>query len=212
MAEAKTRLNYRGYGPFLPYGNIERIVRDAGRVELLVDTDVAPVLEKWAVRRGYYVRTQDTYVEISIVPFAEEKRPRRGGAAKQAAKVHAPEEARLVVDEKAWRSDLAEKISNVTYIISAVLKAPMLYRGSPKTPAFRAIIATKKPMLVRISLNTTDYFILLLGHRVIAAAQLGAPLTPEQTKSIIEQMEAKDALITVYDASGLDVGREAQKQ
>ena len=201
-----TRLDYRGYGPFLPYGSIERILRDAGNVEVAVDPDTLPLIKKWATKRGYYAYIEHgNVITLSLVPLEKEAKT----SAKRAKIVEkaAPEEVRMVVDKSRWRSDIAEKIANVTYIIGAVLKAPILYRGSPRSPAFRTLLASKKPMLVRVSLNATDYFMLLLGNHVIAAAQLGAPLTPEQAASVIEQTEKSDALITIYDASGLDIAK-----
>ena len=202
-----TRLDYRGYGPFLPYGSIERILRDAGNVEVAVDSDTLPVIKKWATKRGYYAYIEHgNVITLSLVPLEKESTKASAKRAKIVEKA-APEEVRMVVDKSRWRSDIAEKIANVTYIIGAVLKAPILYRGSPRSPAFRTLLASKKPMLVRVSLNATDYFMLLLGNHVVAAAQLGAPLTPEQTTSIIEQTEKSDALITIYDASGLDIAK-----
>ena len=201
-----TRLDYRGYGPFLPYGSIERILRDAGNVEVAVDPDTLPLIKKWATKRGYYAYIEHgNVIMLSLVPLEKESK----SPAKRAKIVEevAPKEIRMVVDKSRWRSDIAEKIANVTYIIGAVLKAPILYRGSPHKPAFRTLLASKKPMLVRVSLNATDYFMVLLGNHVIAAAQLGAPLTPEQAASVIEQAEKSDALITIYDASGLDIAK-----
>ena len=210
MSQA-TRLDYRGLGPFLPYGNIERILRDAGSIELSLDPDAAPLIERWAAKRGYHAyRRGEGVVLLSLIPVETAEKPSAAARAAPAAP-QAPEKIELVIDERTWRTDLAEKIANVTYIISAVLKAPMLYRGPPRSPAYRALLASKKPLLMRISLNATDYFVLMVGNRVIAAAQLGAPLTPQQAKSIIDQLESSDALITIYDASSLEVGREAAK-
>ncbi len=206
---SQTRLDYRGYGPFLPYGSIERLLRDAGNVEVLVDEDTVPLLKKWAVKRGYYAYIeQGNTIILSLIPLEREPRAKR--RVEKAVEKAAPEEVKLRVDRSKWRSDLSEKIANVTYIIGAVLKAPILYRGSPKSPAFRTLLTTKKPMLARVSLNATDYFLLLVGNHVVAAAQLGAPLTPDQAETIIEQMEKSDALVTIYDASGLDVGKEVK--
>ncbi len=211
MSQA-TRLDYRGLGPFLPYGNIERILRDAGSIELSLDPDAAPLIEKWASKRGYHAyRRGEGVVLLSLIPVEAAEKASAAARAASAAAPQAPEKIEIVIDEKAWRTDLAERIANVTYIISAVLKAPMLYRGPPRSPAYRALLASKKPLLMRISLNATDYFVLMIGNRVVAAAQLGAPLTPQQAKSIIEQLESSDALITIYDASSLEVGREAAK-
>jgi energy-converting hydrogenase Eha subunit A len=202
-----TRLDYRGYGPFLPYGSIERILRDAGNVEVAVDPDTIPVLKTWATKRGYYAYIEHgNVITLSLIPL--EKEPRAARKARNVVEKAAPQEVKIVIDKPRWRNDVSEKIANVTYIISAVLKAPILYRGSPRSPAFRTLLASKKPMLVRVSLNATDYFMLLLGNHVIAAAQLGAPLTPEQTSSVIEQMEKSDALITIYDVSGLDIAKD----
>ena len=208
MSQA-SRLDYRGYGPFLPYGSVERVLRDAGTVEVLVDNDTLPLLKRWATKRGYYAYIEDgNVVVLSLIPLEKEPGTRR--RVERAVEKAAPEDVHLVVDGKAWRNDLSEKIANVTYIIGAVLKAPILYRGSPRSPAFRTLIATKKPMLVRVSLNATDYFMLLYGNHVLAAAQLGAPLTPEQTKTVLEQVEREDVLVTVYDASGLDIAKEVK--
>jgi len=204
---SQTRLDYRGYGPFLPYGSIERLLRDTGNVEVVVDEDTVPLIKKWAMKRGYYAYIEKgNVITLSLIPLEREPEARR--RIEKVVEKAAPEDVKLRVDREKWRSDLSEKIANVTYIIGAVLKAPILYRGSPRSPAFRTLLATRKPMLARVSLNATDYFLLLLGNHVIAAAQLGAPLTPEQAETVIEQLEKTDVLVTIYDASGLDIGKE----
>ena len=110
----------------------------------------------------------------------------------------------LRVDEKGWRSDISEKLSDVTFVITTVLKAPITYRGPARGPGFHSAISSKSGVLLRASIGGQDYFRYIVEGRVLAGAQIGRPLTPKQAESIVEQLKSSgDAVVTVYDASGM---------
>ncbi len=203
---AQNLVDYRGLGPFLPFGVLERMVRDMGTVTVAVDPGVEPLVMTWAQRRGYYAAHQDGAVLISIAPIETEtvrpaaERAAAGGAGKAAAKAVAAVELR--VDAENWRSDVAEKLSDVTFIITTVLRAPIVYRGPARGPAFNSAIGVKSGVLLRASIGGQDYFIYVVEGRVLAAAQIGRPLTPKQAESLVQQLkEGGDVVVTVYDAS-----------
>lgn len=197
-------IDYKGLGPFLPFGVLERMVRDMGTVTVAVDPGVESLLARWASRRGYYARVGDGTVIVSVAPIevAEERPGARRGAEQAAPAAAAVGAVELRVDEKNWRSDIAEKLADVTFIIGTVLRAPIVYRGPAQGPGFASAVSSKGGVLIRVSLNAQDYFIFVSEGRVLAAAQIGRPLTPGQAKSIVEQLgKNPDTLVTIYDAS-----------
>ncbi|NOZ88581.1 MAG: hypothetical protein GXO15_01505 [Crenarchaeota archaeon] len=198
---AQNLVDYRGLGPFLPFGVLERMVRDMGTVTVAVDPGVEPLVMTWAQRRGYYAARRDGVVLISVAPIETESvKPTVEASGKTSAKAVTAVELR--VDVENWRSDIAEKLSDVTFIITTVLRAPIVYRGPARGPAFNSAIGVKSGVLLRASIGGQDYFIYVVEGRVLAAAQIGRPLTPKQAESLVQQLkEGGDVVVTVYDAS-----------
>lgn len=200
----RTSLDYRGMGPFLPYGALERMLRDAGTLRLRVDEGVSELVALWASRRGYYSAVQDGTVIVSVAPLElietprERKAAKREAAAKQAAAAAAVVK-QLSVDKSGWRSDIAQKLTDIAFVIKTVLHSQILYRGPARGPAFNSTLSGK--VLLRVSLSDQDYFIYVVNGKVLAAAQIGRALTPEQAESLLEQLKSPDVIVTVYDAS-----------
>lgn len=204
-------LDYRGMGPFLPYAAIEKALREMGAVRLRVDPEVADVLAVWAKRRGYTVELAGDMVVVSLAPElaaeATEAVPAREAevAAGEAAAVeaHAPPvpQTSIRVSEE-WRSDISERLADVVFVIEAVLRAPILYRGPVSTKEFASAVGGDK-VLVRVQLNGQDYFLYIERGVVKAASQIGASLTPKQAETVVEQVLSANPTVTVYDASKL---------
>ncbi|OWJ55435.1 hypothetical protein [Pyrodictium delaneyi] len=199
-------LELRGMGPFIPYNLIEKLIRRTGEAIVDVDKEAVSVVERWAAKRGYSIKRLNDYrIRISIVAGAAAKL--ETVQAKAPARPQAAEEKmfKLVVDEKKWSKEMSEKLANVTYVIETVLRAPILYRGPLAGADFVAALSRKKLVLLRISVDNSDYFIAADNGRVVAAAQLGMPLNPEQVKNVIESLRGRsDVLVTIYDISSID--------
>ena len=203
-------LDYRGMGPFLPYAAIEKALREMGAVRLRVDPEVADVLAVWAKRRGYTVELAGDMVVVSLAPElaaeATEAVPAReaevaaGAAAVEAQAPSVPQTSIRVGEE--WRSDISERLADVVFVIEAVLRAPILYRGPVSTKEFASAVGGDK-VLVRVQLNGQDYFLYIERGVVKAASQIGASLTPKQAETVVEQVLSANPTMTVYDASKL---------
>ncbi len=203
----ETVLDYRGMGPFLPYATIEKALREMGAVRLRVDPEVADVLAVWARRRGYTVELAEDTIVVSLAPELTEAIPAKEAeaAAGEAVAVEAQAPPVPQVSIKAseeWRSDISERLADVVFVIEAVLRAPILYRGPVSTKEFASAIGGDK-VLVRVQLNGQDYFLYIERGAVKAASQIGAPLTPKQAETVVEQMLSANPTVTVYDASKL---------
>ena len=203
-------LDYRGMGPFLPYAAIEKALREMGAVRLRVDPEVADVLAVWAKRRGYTVELAGDMVVVSLAPElaaeATEAVPAReaevaaGAAAVEAQAPSVPQTSIRVGEE--WRSDISERLADVVFVIEAVLRAPILYRGPVSSKEFASAVGGDK-VLVRVQLNGQDYFLYIERGVVKAASQIGASLTPKQAETVVEQVLSANPTMTVYDASKL---------
>jgi hypothetical protein len=194
-------------GPFLPYATIEKALREMGAVRLRVDPEVADVLAVWARRRGYTVELAEDTIVVSLAPELTEAIPAKEAeaAAGEAVAVEAQAPPVPQVSIKAseeWRSDISERLADVVFVIEAVLRAPILYRGPVSTKEFASAIGGDK-VLVRVQLNGQDYFLYIERGAVKAASQIGAPLTPKQAETVVEQMLSANPTVTVYDASKL---------
>jgi len=197
-------------GPFLPYAAIEKALREMGAVRLRVDPEVADVLAVWAKRRGYTVELAGDMVVVSLAPElaaeATEAVPAReaevaaGAAAVEAQAPSVPQTSIRVGEE--WRSDISERLADVVFVIEAVLRAPILYRGPVSTKEFASAVGGDK-VLVRVQLNGQDYFLYIERGVVKAASQIGASLTPKQAETVVEQVLSANPTMTVYDASKL---------
>ena len=203
----ETILDYRGMGPFLPYAAIEKALREVGSLKLRVDPEVADVLAVWAKRRGYVVEVVEDAVVVSLVPEIAEAAPVREAAEETAEEALAVEaqppapQVSIKVSEE-WRSDISERLADIVFVIEAVLRAPILYRGPISTNEFASAIGGDK-VLVRVQLSGQDYFLYIERGAVKAASQIGASLTPKQAETIVEQMLSENSTVTVYDASKL---------
>ncbi len=205
---AETILDYRGMGPFLPYAAIEKALREVGSLRLRVDPEVADVLATWAKRRGYVVEVVEDTVVISLAPEIAEAAPVREvaeAAAEEslAVETQAPPmpQVSIKVSEE-WRKDISERLADIVFVIEAVLRAPILYRGPISTNEFASAIGGDR-VLVRVQLSGQDYFLYIERGAVKAASQIGASLTPKQAETIVEQMLSENPTVTVYDASKL---------
>ena len=191
-------IDFRGLGPFLPYKRIGDILKRRKYVIIKVDPDVRVLVEKWSVNNGYYVypESNDTLV-IST-------RPRGSGG--PGASVVSPgkavnEQPVLVIDYDGWKAELAREIANTANALRIVLEAPLICRGSIRSNACRSALSLRKRLFIRASLSDADYFLVAVEGRVIAAAQLGAPLSPSQAEELLNQLFDEDVLVTVYDIS-----------
>ncbi|ABM80123.1 hypothetical protein [Hyperthermus butylicus] len=193
----ETVLELTGMGGFIPYSTIENLVRKTGKIIVSLDADAVPLVEKWARRRGYAVEHLGEG-KLRILSPAE-----AAAAKPQAvpARVEAP-----VLEPSAWDGELARRLADISYVLSIVLRAPIIYRGPVNLPDFRAALTSKGPILLRVQLNATDYFLLIRDGRVVAAAQLGAELNPEQAKNILDHVfEKGDMIVTVYNLSSANL-------
>ena len=193
MARGESVLDLRGMGGFIPYWSIEDLVKKTGEAVISVDDAVEKLIEIWARRRGYTVeRLGKALLRI-----------RAGGGVVEVLK---PREEVLRVSEKEWDSEFSQKLSDISRIVEVVLKAPILYRGRADREELTKIVKRPGTLLLRFHVGPADYFFVARGSVVIAAAKLGAPLSPAQAKSILETaLKDKNVSVTIYDVSTIAI-------
>jgi len=188
-------LDLREMGGFIPYAAVEELVKKTGRIIVTADPEAVRLLRLWAERRGYNV---EVVSEDRIVI----RRPAAQAAVASTAPAEAAAPLLLPVDRSGWDSQLSQKLSEARFIINVVLGAPIVYRGPAGTPEFRAAIGGDGPYLLRVQLTGADYFLVIRGGRVVAGAQLGAPINPDQAENITRTLfEDSGIHVTIYDIS-----------
>jgi len=193
VARGESVLDLRGMGGFIPYWSIEDLVKKTGEAVISVDDAVERLIEIWARRRGYTVERLGRAL----------LRIRAGGGVVEALK---PREEVLSVSEKEWDSELSQKLSDISRIVEVVLKAPILYRGRVNKEEIARIVKRPGTLLIRFHVGAVDYFFVAKGSAIIAAAKLGAPLSPAQARSILETvLKDKDVSVTIYDVSTVTI-------
>jgi len=194
MARDSGVLDLRGMGGFIPYWSIEDLVKKTGEAVVNIDEAVERLIEIWARRRGYSVeRIGKALLRI-----------RAGGGVEAAAKLR--EEEILGVSEEKWDAELAQKLSDISRIVEVVLKAPILYRGRVDRAELAKIVKRPGALLLRFHIGASDYFFVSKEATIIAAAKLGAPLSPAQAKSVLEAaLKDRNVSVTVYDISAVTI-------
>lgn len=192
MAREDSVLDLRGMGGFIPYWSIEDLVKKTGEAVVSVDDAVERLVEIWARRRGYAVeKLGKSLLRIRAGGVVETVRPR---------------EEVLSVSEKKWDSELAQKLSDISRIVEVVLKAPILYRGRVDEGELVKIVKRPGTLLLRFHVGAADYFFVVRESVIIAAAKLGAPLSPAQARSILETaLKDKNVSVTIYDVSTITI-------
>ena len=192
MARDTSVLDLRGMGGFIPYWSIEDLVKKTGEAVINVDDAVEKLIEIWARRRGYSVER----IGRALL------RIRAGGT----VEIPKPREEILSVSEDKWDNELAQKLSDISRIVEVVLKAPILYRGRADRAELAKIVKRPGALLLRFHIGASDYFFVSKEETIIAAAKLGAPLSPAQAKSVLETaLKDKNVSVTVYDISAVTI-------
>ena len=193
MARDSGVLDLRGMGGFIPYWSIEDLVKKTGEAVINVDDAVEKLIEIWARRRGYSVeRLGKALLRIKAGGTVEVLKPR--------------EEEILGVSEDKWDTGLAQKLSDISRIVEVVLKAPILYRGRADRAELAKIVKRPGVLLLRFHIGASDYFFVSKEATIIAAAKLGAPLSPAQAKSVLESaLKDRSVSVTVYDISAVTI-------
>ena len=194
MARDSGVLDLRGMGGFIPYWSIEDLVKKTGEAVINVDDAVEKLIEIWARRRGYSVeRIGKALLRIRV-----------SGGAEAVAKPR--EEEILGVSEDKWDADLAQKLSDISRIVEVVLKAPILYRGRADRAELAKIVKRPGVLLLRFHIGASDYFFVSKEATIVAAAKLGAPLSPAQAKNVLEAaLKDRNVSVTVYDISAVTI-------
>ena len=187
---AGPQLDLRGYRGFIPYREIEDGIEKLGELLVAVDLEAEPLIEAWARARGLTVaRTGDNMLKLLRRGPA---RPRRGESAPASP---AP---RLWIDHGSWNKRLSEQLADISYVMNNVIQAPVIYRGHPTGFDYGKLRA--RSVLLRVTLPDSDYFLAVRSGRIVAAAQLGKPLSSSQAENILGTLLShKEALLTVYD-------------
>ncbi len=193
MARDASVLDLRGMGGFIPYWSIEDLVKKTGEAVINVDEAVEKLIEIWARRRGYSVeRLGKALLRIKAGGTVESFKPR--------------EEEILGVSEDKWSNDLSQKLSDISRIVEVVLKAPILYRGRADRAELAKIVKRPGTLLLRFHIGASDYFFVSKEATIIAAAKLGAPLSPAQAKSVLEAaLKDRSVSVTIYDISAVTI-------
>ncbi len=192
MARDTSVLDLRGMGGFIPYWSVEDLVKKTGEAIINVDEAVEKLIEIWARRRGYSVeRIGKALLRI-----------RAGGT----VEIPKPREEILSVSEDKWDAELAQKLSDISRIVEVVLKAPILYRGRADRAELSKIVKRPGALLLRFHIGASDYFFVSKEAMVVAAAKLGAPLSPAQARSVLETaLKDRNVSVTVYDIGSITI-------
>jgi hypothetical protein len=189
-------LDLRGMGGFIPYTAVEELVKKTGKIAVAADAEAIRLLRRWAERRGYRVEVAS---EDRIVISKPAATPAPTAAAP-------PTHVTIPIEKKSWDMQWSQKLSEVKFIINVVLGAPIIYRGPVRTPEFRAAISGEGPYLLRVQLAGADYFLMIRGGRVVAGAQLGVPINPDQAENIIKTVfEDGEVQVTIYNISSIEL-------
>ncbi len=192
MARDSSVLDLRGMGGFIPYWSIEDLVKKTGEAVVNVDDAVERLIEIWARRRGYSVEKLGKAL----------LRIKAGGAP---VTTIVREEALNVAEDK-WDNELAQKLSDISRIVEVVLKAPILYRGRADKAEIAKIVKRPGVLLLRFHIGASDYFFVSKEATIVAAAKLGAPLSPAQARSVLEAaFKDKNVSVTIYDISSVTI-------
>ena len=193
MARDSGVLDLRGMGGFIPYWSIEDLVKKTGEAVINVDEAVEKLIEIWARRRGYSVeRIGRALLRIRVGGGIEALKPR--------------EEEILGISEDKWDADLAKKLSDISRVVEVVLKAPILYRGRADRAELAKIVKRPGVLLLRFHIGASDYFFVSKEATIIAAAKLGAPLSPAQARSVLEAaLKDRNVSVTIYDISAVTI-------
>ncbi|KSW12450.1 hypothetical protein CF15_06920 [Pyrodictium occultum] len=186
-------LDLRGYRGFIPYRELERSMEGVRELRLAVDPEAVPLVEAWARLQGL----QASLAEDGTLRLARRGDKQGGAKEKVEREAAAPP---LWVDHGSWDSELSKRLSDAGYIVNTVIQAPVLYRGHPS--GFNYDRLRGRSALLRVTMPDSDYFLAVRGGRVVAAAQLGKPLSPRQAETLLATLQSSsEALLTVYNTS-----------
>ncbi len=190
------RLDYRGFGGFIPFTELEKAVRRSMRV--LVYTDPKPVSElvaAWARSRGFSVRVEEA------IDHAEVLIERRGGVEEVVEEAKPPIIEFSLEVSPDYDDAMAAKLANLPEVVRMVIKSPILFRGPINDPHL-ARIMTREAMgklLLRLTVGGTDYLFYIEKGVVKAAARVGAPLGRREAESLLKKLVGeRQILVTLY--------------
>jgi len=202
VAEGIPRLEFRGLGPFIRYGDIQAALRRSKRVTISIDADAEPLLEAWA--RKHQMRLQKMGEGVFMISLEE------GVLEKPVARVEVPdyippELARLVPSPTVtkWRRDLSEKLADPAQLLGIVLRAKTLYRGPARGEKFEDLLRREDPVLLKATIDGGDVVLIIRRGDVIAGARMNNPLTETEAKAILQRVLREGAGVTIYDVAAL---------
>ncbi len=202
MAEGVPRLEFKGLGPFIRYGDIQAALRRSRRVTVSIDLDAEPLLETWA--RKHLIKVQKMSEGIYLLAFEE------ASLEKPAARLEIPDYipqdlARLVPSPTItkWRRDLSEKLADPAQLLGLVLRAQTLYRGPARGEEFEDLLRREDPVLLKATIDGNDVVLVIRHGDVIAGARINNALTETEAKAILQRVLREGLSVTIYDVAAL---------
>ncbi len=194
-------LDYRGYGGFIPFTELEKAARRSHRLEVLLDQGApSRLVAMWASSRGLHARVEagagwDRVVIERGVP--SEAQPE----AVEEREVERVSEVRLVVSA-AYDDEASARLANLPEVVRLVIRSPILYRGVVSDPRFTSILSREMregKLLLRITAAGVDYLFLIEKGEVRAAAKVGTPLSRRDAENLLKKLVGeKEAVVTLY--------------
>lgn len=200
--EAVPRLEFRGLGPFIRYGDIQAALRRNRRVTVSIDPDAEPLLEAWA--RKHLIQLRRISEGVYILSF-EETSLEKPVTRLEIPEYIPPDLAKLVPSPTItkWKRDLSERLADPAQLLGLVLRARTLYRGPARGEKFEDLLRREDPVLLKATIDGNDVVLVIRGGDIIAGARIKAPLTETEAKAILQRILREGSSVTIYDLAGL---------